>query len=129
ADVGAPFNSQSGYGWGKDLRSQTRFRNAVPESYRDTFVFTRTLDRWEYELPNGECRVTICVGDSGHDQVHQNVSLEGNPILTDVTTTSGLFQEVTASVIVRDHRLTIDIGHKKHPGNTCLNWILIQPVE
>lgn len=128
-DVGAPFNSKSGYGWGKDLQSQTRIRNAVPESYRDSFVFTRTLDRWEYELPNGECRVTICVGDSGHDQVHQNVSLEGNPILTDITTTSGLFQEVTASVIIRDHRLTVDIGHEKHPGNTCLNWILIQPVN
>ncbi|MCA9006945.1 MAG: hypothetical protein KDA70_16835, partial [Planctomycetaceae bacterium] len=105
-----------------------RQRKQVPEAYRDTFVFTRDHDRWECTVPNGTWQVTVCVGDAGHDQAGQWVSVEGNPIISELSTTGGSFQEKQTQVEVRDGRLTIEIGKPKAGTNTCLNWITFEPV-
>lgn len=128
ADQGAIFNPQRGYGWQRDLSQNVRQRKQVPETYRDTFVFTRDHDRWECTVPNGNWRVTVCVGDASHDQIGQWVSVEGNQIIQDLSTTGGSFQEKQIQVEVRDGRLTIEIGKSKAGTNTCLNWITFEQV-
>ena len=125
-DYGQLFDSTRGFGWGRDLRSNSRRRNALDGVQRDTFLFTREKDQWECQIENGQYRITICIGDSGHEQLHQNVSIEGTVLMDDVSTASGQFAEASVDVTVTDNRLTLDIGSGNSPGNTCVNWLRIE---
>lgn len=127
ADHGDVYDAKRGYGWRRDLSQNHRQRNKVPETYRDTFVFTRDQDTWECEVPNGTWLVTVCVGDSGHEQIGQWVTVEGKQIIKDAATIDGFFLEQSASVTVTDQRLTIEIGKSDSGTNTCLNWITFEP--
>lgn len=128
-DVGLPFDSQRGYGWSRDMSQQYRRRGALEGEWRDTFIFTRGHDLWECEVPTGRYRVTVCVGDSDHEQFGQNVTVEGQPFLRDCETPAGWFSEKTAEVQVHDGRLTIEIGLPKSSTNTCLNWVRLVPLD
>ena len=124
-DSGRIFTIASGHGWLRDISANNRRRNALPESHRDTFLFTRTSDTWECALPNGKWRVTLCVGDSGHDQPGECAWVENQPLIQDVFTATGEFHEATATVEVTDDLLTLRIGNG--PGaNTCVNWIVLR---
>ena len=116
-----------GYGWHRDISQNHRKRNHVPESYRDTFIFTRDHATWECKVPNGAWLVTVCIGDSGHEQPGQWVKVEGNQIVKDEATSSGFFLEKTVKTNVSDGRLTIEIGKPGVSTNTCLNWISWKP--
>ncbi|MEQ9070963.1 MAG: hypothetical protein RLO18_29780, partial [Gimesia chilikensis] len=127
ADHGLPFKESRGFGWQQDLSRNVRERKQVPEAYRDTFIFTRSHATWECVLPRGSYRVTVCVGDVGHEQVGQWVTVEGNTLIEDQATVSGAFHEQSTTVDVSDGRLTIDIGKTGSTTNTCLNWIVLEP--
>jgi hypothetical protein len=124
-DSGAVFNEERGYGWKESLLGSTRIRGRMPEPWRDGFVFTRSHAVWECNLPNGTYSVTVCIGDSGHSQQGQNVSLEGKYVLEDVYTTTGEFVETTAQTTVTDGGLTMAIGKPGATTNTCINWIRV----
>jgi hypothetical protein len=126
-DHGLPFTEERGHGWLHDISANTRQRRALPEAYRDTFLFTRTSDTWECVVPNGRWKVTLCVGDSGHDQPGQFARLENEALIDDVFTSAGEFHEATAVVEVRDQRLTLRIGRDQPGSNTCVNWIVLSP--
>lgn len=128
-DTGAEWNSQTGFGWQRDLRKNTRLRGASSSAVADGFVFTRSRDVWECQVRNGQWRVQVCVGDSGHPQPGQHVSIEGQSVISDVETAAGVFFEASATVDVVDGRLTVAIGRAESDSNTCLNWLVLTPVS
>ena len=126
-DIGEVFQIVRGYGWSRDLSRQFRRRGLLPEELRDSFRFTRTHDVWELSLPNGRYHVALCIGDSGHEQDGQNVTIEGAALLRGANTPSGAFSEAQATVDIADGRLTIEIGLPDSTTNTCLNWVVVSP--
>lgn len=128
-DRGLIYDQKRGFGWSRDISHNHRHRNVFPESYRDTFLFTRNHDTWECKVPNGSWLVTVCVGDSGHEQTGQWVTVEGNQLIKDTTTASGAFREQKEKVDVTDGRLTVEIGKADAGTNTCLNWICFEPTH
>lgn len=127
SDHGSVYDPKRGYGWQRDLSHNHRQRNKVPEKYRDTFLFTRDHDTWECDVPNGTWLVTVCIGDSGHEQIGQWVTVEGTQIIKEASTADGSFLERKTSVTVSDRRLTIEIGKSNAGTNTCLNWVTFEP--
>lgn len=125
-DFGLPFDIAKGHGWDHDIREDNRRRNVYAEAQRDTFLFTRSAARWECVVPNGRWSVTICVGDSGHDQLGHRVSIEEEEVIRDEPTPAGRFIERTVIVDVRDGRLTIALGPQLPGNNTCVNWVRLQ---
>ena len=123
-DIGAVFDSKRGHGWKRDISRNHRQRSHAP-LLADTFLFTRTHDTWECALPNGRYNVTLAIGDSGHEQFGQNVTVEGTAMFRNVRTPKGRFAEKTLAVTVRDGRLTVEIGLPGGTTNTCLNWIRV----
>jgi hypothetical protein len=127
-DIGLPFDVERGFGWSRDLSSNHRRRRTLEGVERDTFLFTRGQDRWECVVPNGRYRITLCVGDSAYPQTEQRVSVEGTAFVDDESTASGTFLEASDVVVVKDSRLTVDIGSGQPGSNTCLNWLLWEPL-
>lgn len=127
ADQGLPFDGTRTYGWQRSIAHHHRQRGRFPELLRDTFLFTRTHDTWEAVVMNGAYRVTVCVGDAGHEQTGQNVTVEGHPLVRDIITPAGQFHEATCRIDVEDGRLTIEIGRPGFTTNTCLNWLIAVP--
>lgn len=123
-DRGQLFDEGRGYGWTRDLRKNHRKRNRL-EGARDSFVFTREKDRWEWIVPEGRYRVVLCVGDSGHDQSDQTVFVEGKKAIDRIDTWEGAFAESAIEVEIQDRKLTIDIGSGISGSNTCLNWVQV----
>ncbi|QDS94340.1 FAD dependent oxidoreductase [Roseimaritima multifibrata] len=128
-DCGGLFDEKVGYGWARDLSANTRFRAVLEDSLRDGFVFTRTEDTWERSLANGKYRVTICLGDSDHEQLNQNVRIEGVSVAESVDTMAGGYHEVQVQTEITDERLTIQIGQAAGESNTTLNWVIIEPIH
>ncbi len=126
-DHGLKFDADRGFGWTRDISGSNRRRRALKEAYRDTFLFTRTSDTWECSVTNGKWNITVCVGDSGHEQPAQFVFIEGRPVLENVDTEAGQFVERSVTIEVKDGRLTVRIGRDQPGSNTCLNWLTIAP--
>lgn len=126
-DHGDAFTIRRGYGWSRDIRENNRYRKALPSPLSDTFLFTRSKDRWECIVPNGRYRVCVAVGDSAHEQLYQSIQIESTAVIKLASTASGEFFEASCDVVVRDGRLTVDLGSGKSGSNTCLNWLLIKP--
>ncbi len=125
-DSGEVFDTQRGYGWKRSLAKNFRQRGIYPEVVRDSFLFTRSHDTWELKVPDGTYQVMVCIGDSGHEQFGQNVTLEGQPVLRNVRTPVGQFEEKTVEVTVTDGLLTLEIGLPDSTTNTCLNWLILR---
>ena len=125
-DNGRPFDSDTGFGWSQDIRANNRRRNVYPESLRDTFLFTRTADSWKCLVENGRWKVTVCAGDSGHDQTGHYIRIESTPVIEHEPTPSGTFIESTVEVEITDGILDVELGPQQPGNNTCINWILIE---
>jgi len=128
-DVGKSFNDDSGFGWRRDLSKNTRLRNSDNEPLRDGFVFTRSQDVWECKVENGRWKVQVCLGDSGHPQPGQYLSVENQVGAENIETSAGHFHEVTSTVTVRDGLLTLKLGVPQGGSNTCINWMILEPIE
>ncbi|MCR9115503.1 MAG: FAD-dependent oxidoreductase [bacterium] len=126
ADQGAPFNADRGFGWSHDMQKNHRKRNRM-NGPRDTFLFTRDSDSWSCSLENGDYQVTVCVGDSDHEQLVQRVLVNDETVINDINTAAGEFREATTAVSVRNGRLNVQLGSQKSGSNTCINWLLIEP--
>ncbi|MCA9137033.1 MAG: FAD-dependent oxidoreductase [Planctomycetales bacterium] len=124
-DHGNVFDAERGFGWSDDLSRNHRKRNAM-DGPGDSFVFTRATARWECAVTNGRYRITVCLGDSGHEQINQSLSIESERVVDRQSTAAGEFLEITHETIVRDGKLTIDIGSALEGSNTCLNWLRIE---
>ncbi|MEZ6091223.1 MAG: FAD-dependent oxidoreductase [Pirellulaceae bacterium] len=129
ADVGRPFDPERGYGWTNDLTANTRLRKVASSSLVDSFVFTRAFDQWSCRVEPGTYEVHVCIGDSGHEQAGQHVSVQGKSLAEHVDTPAGGFRELKAIVEVPDGLLNVQIGHRDGGSNTCLNWLVAAPVK
>lgn len=77
-------------------------------------------------VANGTYLVTICCGDSGHEQTGHYVAFEGQVAVEHEATAAGRYVERTVRVEVRDGRLTMNLGPQQSGSNTCVNWIRFQ---
>lgn len=127
-DAGRRYSDQRGYGWKRDLSKNTRLRRSDSEPLRDGFVFTRGQDVWECKVPNGRWKVQACLGDAGHDQPGQYLTIEEAAVAKNIETSAGRFREFQADVTVRDGRLTLTLGTPKGGSNTCINWLILEPI-
>ncbi|MEM7600808.1 MAG: FAD-dependent oxidoreductase [Verrucomicrobiota bacterium] len=126
-DRGERWSDGRGFGWSQDMSQNFRSRSVYAEPFRDTFLFTREEATWEVAVEEGvEYRVTICIGDGGHDQIGQYVEVEGASLFEAVATTAGSFLEKSLVVQSQDSRLSVKIGKKGSGGNTCLCWIILE---
>lgn len=126
-DTGKQFDESRGFGWRDNAENSNRRRRALPENIRDTFVFTRSANIWEYAVDNGRYKVSVCLGDARHNQQGQQLDIEGHSVVDDQSSAAGRFIEVSRIVSVSDGRLTLRLGPQKLSCNTCLNWIIITP--
>lgn len=128
-DSGSRYSSEGGYGWSEEISEYNRVRGVYPEPYRDSFLFTRKAAKWECAVPNGKYQVTVCVGDAGHTQNGQNVSVEGITFVDSETTLAGMFCESAQTVTVSDGRLTVNIGKPFSKTNTTLCWLVFDRAD
>ncbi|PQO35251.1 hypothetical protein C5Y96_09425 [Blastopirellula marina] len=128
-DIGLLFQPQVGFGWHQNLTKNIREREAFEKPLANAFVFTRAQDVWECALPNGHYRVSVCLGDAGHEQLGQNLQIEGKVVAEHLDTQSGIFAEIVTDVTIEDGRLTLTLGTTKGGSNTCINWLVIEPLD
>ncbi len=69
------------------------------------------------------------MGNAGHDQPDQNVSVEGRVVLDNVDTLAGFYCESNVTVNVTDGLLTVDCGRPEGGANTTINWLDYIPVD
>jgi hypothetical protein len=62
-DDGAPFDEQRGYGWDRDMKTATRQRDQG-EPLQTGVILIRQQATWSCQLPDGEYRLKVGVGDS-----------------------------------------------------------------
>lgn len=127
-DIGLPFQAKAGYGWHQNLTKNIRERGSHDKPLASAFVFTRAEDVWECNLPNGLYRISVCLGDAGHEQLGQNLRVEGKVVAENLDTQSGIFAEIVSDVRIEDGRLTLTLGTPKGGSNTCINWLLVEPL-
>lgn len=127
-DHGEVFTVARGFGWTRDITGNQRQRGKT-KTLADTFLFTRSHDVWEFIVPNGNWVVDLSIGDAGHEQFGQNVTVEGIPLFRNETTSAGRFAEKSVTVEVMDGRLTVEIGLPESTTNTCLNWLRVARSE
>ncbi|HHP7232331.1 MAG TPA: hypothetical protein ACFCUY_15900 [Xenococcaceae cyanobacterium] len=149
-DIGQAYDSSRGYGWIEQgtsgaeaiplsLIENGRDRDTLDDRLLDSFVHMQypegisnpsavdTPGAWEYDLPNGEYRVTVSVGDALFVDSNHAINIEGVSVISDFTPVSAndLFRVGTQIVEVNDGKLTIDaIGGT----NTKLNYVEIQSI-
>lgn len=128
-DVGLPRTPERMYGWSEDQSKNVRRRFLQRESELDSFVFTRSHCTWECAVPNGRYDVTICLGDSGHDQPGQSAVIEGVVAADKIDTVKDKYYQKTVTVEVKDEWLTVVIGSGEPGKNTCLNWLKFSPAK
>jgi phage baseplate assembly protein gpV len=146
SDFGEAYSQERGYGWVQendfstplDLTPNGRDRDLVENQLIDTLMHmqypensledvVRTPGAWQYNLFNGQYRVTIGVGDPFYEDSVHNINVEGeNTIAGFVPNAENLFTKGTKVVTVTDGQLTVDaVGGE----NTKLNYIEITPLS
>ena len=111
ADSGEVKGSRGGgwtYGWDVDLTANTRDRDVNADQRLDTFVFdTDNIRLWEVDVPNGQYKVTIAMGDPNNAQ-SQHLEVEGN-LWWDLTTNADTYQIETHTVTVADGAMSLSV--------------------
>ncbi len=80
---------------------------------------------FEFDLPSGTYDVTVSVGWAGRTYAHQQIAVEGVPLVTDEGDPGYLVR--TAEVEVADSRLTLGMGIRDE--YTMLNYLEIEAVD
>jgi hypothetical protein len=124
-DTGAVYDAEAGRGWSSAV--PTRRRNRTVPRALDAFAYAFATRQWEVDVPLGFYQVWVAVGDARYAQGPHRVIVEGTPLVEDEPTGAREFIERSAFVLVTDGRLTVEIGGGG--GNTCLNYVVLQPVE
>ena len=127
-DSGDVFATDRGYGWTTGPSSWgTRDRDNTnsPDQAYDTMIHVSPASSWEYALPNGTYRVTICMGDPSYPEGTENVQVEGIAVIDNATLSSSTpWIENTATVNVVDGRLTVTFTGSTDPARLC--WLRIE---
>ena len=130
-DSGAGFTIAKGYGWStgwmQTVDSRVRGMGGVDPKL-DSFVFCNTGFNctFTYNVPNGNYTLTWADGDSQFGQGPHKVTIEGQVIVNNVSTTANQFITKTdVPVTVNDGNITLALGGTG-AGTTCLNYLIIK---
>ncbi len=127
-DSGLSFESTREYGWiaGPDsLGTRDRDAAASQDQAYDTMIHVSPTSTWEYALPNGTYRFTICMGDPSYPVGTENVQVEGVAVIDNATlSSSSPWIENTATVNVADGRLTVTFTGSTDPARLC--WLRVE---
>ena len=97
------------FGWNTDHSKRARDRGIRLDQRKDTFVRFRASGVWEIAVPKGDHEVKIAVGETNFPSVN-SIFVEGITFFDDLPLETNQFAVHTATVPVRDGRLTIDVG-------------------
>ena len=145
-DFGEAYSEERGYGWVEesnlstplDLTLNGRDRGLTNVQLVDTFMHmdypisivnpdaTREPGVWQYDVPNGQYRVALSVGDNAFfDSIHE-INIEGENVISDFEpTVTEPFATAVEAIAVNDGQLTIDsIGGQ----NTKINYVRVTPL-
>ena len=145
-DFGEAYSEERGYGWVEeddlttplDLTPNGRDRDVSNIQITDTLMHldypissgrpdaVRIPGAWQYDVPNGQYRVALSVGDNSYyDSIHE-INIEGENVIDNfIPTEEEPFATARELVTVNDGQLTIDsIGGQ----NTKLNYVRVTPV-
>lgn len=114
-DYGAPYGLRANgytYGWSADVRAESRDRNSSrsPSQSYDTLIHmqrTGTARKWEIAVPNARYKVRLVAGDPSYFNDTHRIAAEGVVVTTAKTTTTSPWTDRTATIDVRDGRLTL----------------------
>ena len=114
-DYGAPFARRANgysYGWSADMRAESRDRNSARSTGQawDTLIHmqrTGTARKWEITVPNARYKVRFVAGDPSYFNDTHRIAAEGVVVTTAKTTSTSPWTDRTATIDVRDGRLTL----------------------
>ncbi len=100
------------YGWSWDLdhtAAMCKRNNPNTLPIFNTLCQIRYHGRWEFEVPNGNYLVEICIGDPDFDSTY-TINIEGITCVHNLQLPAESFKTVSAYVEVNDGKLTINAG-------------------
>ena len=80
---------------------------------------------FEFDLPNGDYNVTASIGHSGGPYARQFVTIEGVECFTAASTYNSVLVN-TREVVVKDNKLTMEIGAPENDEYTMLNYLDVE---
>ena len=133
SDSGTAYNETVGFGWTTSVPSSyLRLRGTNPDQRLDTFIIgDDNLWTWQVDLPNGNYRITVSVGDPDAARGNHRVLVQGNEIINGATAANQFITVTDHPVTVSNGKLTMQIGGGTAIGGddpwglTCLNYIII----
>jgi hypothetical protein len=124
ADLGKTFANQGNgytYGWSADNTTSGRDRNSSMSSDQryDTLRHMAKGVNWQMSVPNGTYKVTLVAGDPSYtDSVYQ-FKVEDQTFLSGTPSSSKHWITGTATVTVKDGKLTISNGSTALNNKVC----------
>ena len=123
------YDSTAGYGWYSSVTAnwQTAFVAAGPDPLQSSILYSDwgRPAVFEFDLPSGTYEVTVSVGWQGRTYAHQQIEIEGVPLVVDEGDPD--YTVRTAEVEVLDSRLTMAMGLPDQ--YTMLNYLNIEAVD
>jgi serine protease len=113
------YSADLGFGWSNTLLD-SRDRGA-PDDLRSDFLFSNVNHTFSVDLADGEYQVTLIVGDQSYAHDDIDVCAENIQVVNDLTSATGLFQQVTFWVNVTDGQLNLRI---LDDGGADPNWVV-----
>jgi len=132
-DYGLPYNAGRGYGWSSNMTSQTIERGSegvhwyteTEDQRLSNFIYTSPSQSatFNYDLPDGDYRVSLACGDLRYDLGPHKVVVEGQQVLNQ-STVAGEF------AIVQDYPITVTGGQLNltlggSSGFSLLNYLKV----
>ena len=128
-DFGRSFGWQFGKqsGWNANNSGQVVETRTGADNLHDTYAKIGAAggaSRWEVAVPNGTYNVKIVAGDANAYNARYAFKVEGNTVLDKTPTSGNRWVEGSASVVVKDGRLTLEGASSAY--NNKINSISIQ---
>lgn len=139
-DDGGPYATRANglsYGWSRDNRADARERNSgnAPDKRYDTLVHMQkphndgsNTSYWELAVPNGRYEVLLVVGDPTAPDSYQEVTAEGQTIVSGIVDGGTPFRQGLITVNVADGRLRLAPGAAGVGTKLCFTEIARVPV-
>jgi len=124
------YDEERGYGWfGNIINQPGQSRDpwgGETDERKRTYIYDDygRVNTFEFALPNGEYKVSLCVGTPRRSYSHNNVKIEGVLFVDDER--NNYFIERSNSVTVSDNALTIEIGLTGMDEYTMLNYLHVE---
>ncbi|GAU79272.1 glycoside hydrolase domain-containing protein [Fusibacter sp. 3D3] len=121
-----PYDQTLGYGWYGDMAHvMSRYLSDVTDPLKASVLY----DDWgrektfEFDLPNGDYKVTVACGWQGKTYKHNKIFIEGHAFIDDKSITDYL--ERSKTITIKDNKLTMEMGI--FDEYTMLNYLHIEP--